>query len=229
MSENCLSCIDGRTTDVILGCPGGDAGALLRCIFACKLVCPEASFLNDEQKYLEIIKETSKQLQHPLYYHTDDHSLHGFDPKTVQNLDEAVKGENIGCGYLKLCCVAPHELEEDENLSNLTKTYIKSLVKGYQENSDLFNYVVLQGGHQETEVKLHNHKKPVQANGKTFIYHPNAEIDTGKIILDAICTAAPEVTPKKEEISKKYQEICKHHWEKTINFLAPGKEIQVIE
>lgn len=230
MSENaCLSCIDGRATDVILGCPGGDAGAILRCLFACKLVNPDAEFLHNQDKIVEIIKEASKELKRPIYYHTDDHSLHGFDPKTITDLEEALKGEHIGCGYLKLCCIAPHELAEDEKLASLTRVFIKALVKTYQENTDLLNYVILKGGHQETDVKLYHSHTPVQANGKTFIYHPNAENNACKTILNALCNVVPELSTKKDEIDQKHQEVCKQHWEKTINYLAPGKEIQVID
>ena len=229
-SENaCLSCIDGRATDVILGCPGGDAGAILRCLYACKHSHPDADFHKDEQKIVEVIKAVSKKLNYPVYYHTDDHSLHDLDPKTITDLEEAIKGEHIGCGYLKLCCIAPHELGEGENLASLTRVFIKALVKAYQENTDLFNYVILKGGHQETEVKLYRGHTPVQANGKTFIYHPNAEAKAGKSILDAVCEVVPELASKKDEIDSKYQEIAKNHWEKTINYLAPGKEIQVLD
>lgn len=225
----CLSCIDGRTTETIKGCPGGDAGVLFRCLYAAKQVSPDTQGLNDDSKIKKIIIDTTVKLKHIFYYHTDDHAAHHFDPTKISDFSEAAKGENIGCGYLKLCCTAPGELDEDDNLSEYAKFYVSALTKAYTENKKVFDYVVLKGDHAEEQVKLFNGTKPYKADGKTFIYHPNVENTDGHKILEVIYQDIPELASKKDEISQKFQEICKRHWEKTINYLAPGKEIQKMD
>lgn len=225
----CLSCIDGRTTQTIMGCPGGDAGALFRCLYACKQVSSETSALDDEQKIIQVIKEVSQKLHHLLYYHTDDHAAHHFNPKSIKDFSEAAQGANIGCGYFKLCCTAPGELGEDSEMQNYAKFFISTLTKSYVQTPKIFDYVTLQGDHAEENVKLFHSKKPFKADGKTFIYHPNVESADGLTILEAIYSVIPDLSSKKDEISQKYQEICKQHWEHTINYLAPGKEIQEID
>lgn len=225
----CLSCIDGRTQETIMGCPGGDAGALFRCLFSCKQVSPETAALNDEAKIKQIILDMSKTLHHLFYYHTDDHASHHFDPKKVKDFSEATKGANIGCGYFKLCCTAPGELGEDEQCQNYAKFFISTLTKAYTESPKVFDYVVLKGDHAEDNVKLFHSTKAYKADGKTFIYHPNVESSEGQKILEAIYSSIPELASNKDEIAQKYQEVCKQHWEHTINYLAPGKDIQEMD
>ena len=93
----------------------------------------------------------------------------------------------------------------------------------------MFDYVVLKGDHAEEQVKLFNGTKPYKADGKTFIYHPTVEATDGAKILEVVVQVISELTSKKDDIYAKYKEICKQHWEHTINYLAPGKEIQKMD
>lgn len=223
----CLSCIDGRAKNRIMGSPGGDAGNLFRCILACQKIVPSAK-LQDEEKMTKIIKEVCKNLKHHLYYHTDSHAIHDFDP-LKGNPEDASLPCSIGCGYFKVCTTTPEKLEEDEQCAEMAKLFLRTLVKSIQSDAKEFDVVTLEGDHAENQCKLFKHSTPYQADGKTFIYHPQVEYTQGEILLRIIFKLYSELDEKKTEIIPAYHTLCTKHWEKTIGILFPGGEIQTIE
>ncbi|OHS99502.1 hypothetical protein TRFO_34042 [Tritrichomonas foetus] len=222
----CMSCIDGRATDELKGSPGGDAGNVFR---ACYAVTQECDIKFDQKKLCQIILACAKKFQHELYFHTDDHAVHHFDPKTATNYDDACKAENIGCGYFKLCATAPEKLDEDEKCVELASAFLKALVETIHDNPKNFDVVCLHGDHNEKYVKKSKLMKPLKADGQTFIYHPKVELEEGDKIIDVLCEIEPSIKDKKEDVQKTYKKICKSHWEHAIEVLAPGVEIEKIK
>lgn len=228
MSTNnlqCVSCIDGRATNEIMAAPGGDAGNLFRALLSCYRVT-NSSIFTDESKIKEIIYQTAKTIGHQLYFHTDDHAMHHYDPLTSQP-NEAHVSDHIGCGYFKVCITAPEKLKEDAVCPDIAQKFLRALVSTIQEHKELFDIIILQGGHKEKRVILSHSTKPIKADGETFIYHPNVESTEGGKFLDVIFSLHSELLPKKAEITEYYNNLCKQHWEGTINVLLPGGKIEV--
>ena len=222
----CMSCIDGRAKEELMGSPGGDAGNIFRVLYSATLVSPDTSFM--PSTITEILIECQKKFGHEIYFHTDDHAIHHFDPKTATSFEEADEAQNIGCGYFKLCATAPEKLEEDEKCQDLAKTFLKVLTETINKNPDLFDLVCLHGDHNEKYVKKTDSTKPLKADGQTFIYHPKVELAEGGKILDVVIGKFPALADHKDDILDKYKEVCQKHWEHAIAILAPGVEIQSV-
>ncbi|OHT00840.1 hypothetical protein TRFO_32401 [Tritrichomonas foetus] len=223
----CMSCIDGRATDEMMGSPGGDAGNVFRSIYATSNIFPDIVF--DQKKMEEIILLCAKKFGHQLYYHTDDHAILHYNPKNDDHYDEAIKAENIGCGYFKLCVTAPDKLEESEKCVELAKTFLKALSEDVHDNSNKFDVVCLHGEHHELHVVISKIVKPLKADGETFIYHPKMELLEGQKIISTIGELELIILTKKDEIVEEYRQICKKHWSHVIVVLAPGVEIEKIK
>ena len=218
--------MDGRATNLILGSPGGDAGIIFRFLRAAQIVLPEVQF--PANVISDILIACHKHFNHKIYFHTDDHAIHHYDPATSKNYDDAVVPQNIGCGYFKVCTNFPEKLQEDEKMGEFAKTFLKTLIQTIQEHPDLFEVTCLHGDHVEKFVKKTASLEPLQADGVTFIYHFKAEENQGPLIFDAVAEVVPAILGQKNEILAKFDEVCDQHWSHAIGLLAPGIEIQTV-
>ena len=222
-------CIDGRETTPCFGSPGGDAGIILRVVYAYYLVKGKELSLDELKK---LIVESSIILSRPIYFHSDSHAKEHIDlTSEVKNIDDLYKPENIGCGYFKLAMTNQTKLNEEEgaNLSKIARNVYLAVCSTLWAEKARINFVVLKGDHKEDAVKVSKSTtETLDPEGHIFVYHPTKESNDTKKVIEALAHMV-NVGDDEENIYKKALEINDRHWKGAIDVLAPGIEHQMIE
>jgi len=167
------SCIDGRSTDGILGTPGGDSGEFVR---ALTIFQQNGGNITSEQDVVTLFRGFMATISEdrPFYMHTDYTSVQNLQnlikaiypqyvcllrlPKKIQQqvFPMLVDPSNIGCSHLKTMMLRPDEYQTP---ANLTGAFIKAYFD-YMWNHEDFSklnwfmedYEVLLGNHTESAV-----------------------------------------------------------------------------
>jgi hypothetical protein len=206
------SCIDGRAHGSLYGSPGGDGGLLLRVLLAAKKVIGYDPSSDD-------IRALIAKSKRPLYFHTDNHATHHYDPRKTFS-PECSSAGNIGCGYFKASIHSPEKIgpSDPATLSAVAAKVWTALCALAAQKSPAVECVELTGNHAENDVVVVEKFEPADPAGHCFVYHPGHEEAVGAQFIDLI----PGGAGKKPEIAAALKEICAEHWNGAISLLAPG-------
>jgi hypothetical protein len=213
---SCSSCIDGRARGAVFGSPGGDAGIVLRVLLAARKVCaldPSAA------EVAALVESYSASAGRPLYFHTDSHATHHYDPRAAFT-PECTAARSIGCGYFRAGIHSPRALgaAEPEAVSALASVVWTAFCSLAAAGSPAVRCVELTGDHAEDDVVVVERPEPADPAGHCFVYHPLHEQAVAAELVAALRADAKASA----EITAALKGICAEHWNGAITLLAPG-------
>jgi hypothetical protein len=220
-THECSSCIDGRAHGLLFGSPGGDGGIVLRALLAMKAVVGIDPSPERIQSLLALYATFAKR---SLYFHTDTHAIHHYDPRDQFDATKCVLAANIGCGYFKASIHMPEKIgpSEGDDLRQMAAKVWTALCWLAAEKSPVVNCVELEGDHAENDVVIVNKFEKADPDGHCFVYHPGHEEELGGQVVDLLCNEYD--IGRQDEVKVKLKEICEEHWNGAIELLAPGIE-----
>jgi len=176
MSSTAEHCVDGRSTQGIIGTPGGNMGEFILMLAAAETVTGSkirsAEIFPILEKYLK--------LSGAFYMHTDTHGLKNLKKELKSNplfakyknvsikqieklirkpakkyqaslVEYLIQPQNIGCGHLKLVLLNPQEYTIRPEL---IKTCIRAFYNKLWSNNKNLEFVVLDEDHKEGAVVI---------------------------------------------------------------------------
>jgi hypothetical protein len=220
-THECSSCIDGRAHGLLFGSPGGDGGIVLRALFAIKAV---VGIDPSSEQIRSLIASYASWAKRGLYFHTDTHAIHHYDPRDRFDEAKCVMAANIGCGYFKASIHMPEKIgpSDGDGLPQMAAKVWTALCWLAAERSPAVDSVELEGDHAENDVVVVERFEKADPDGHCFVYHPGHEEEIGGQVVDLISNEYD--IGRRDEVKVKLKEICEEHWNGAIGLLAPGIE-----
>jgi hypothetical protein len=219
--HECSSCIDGRAHGLLYGSPGGDAGIVLRVLVAAKAILGVDPSID---RIKALITKYGGSAKRALYFHTDTHATHHYDPRTKFDAQKCCQAAHIGCGYFKGSIHMPEKIgpSDTASLSALGQKVWSAFCALAAGKSSAVQCVELEGEHAENDVVVVEKFEKADPDGHCFVYHPGHEEAIGGQLVDLICQEYD--VNRQDEVKAQFKEVCKEHWDGAITLLAPGVE-----
>lgn len=195
-----LSCIDGRSSDPVLGAPGGDAGEMILALASLERSAGRPIELSRIPAFLDSWFQSFGRV----YLHTDEHALERLreavlsDPRfahfttnlvTLEEtaglvrhppvdlehalLEHLLDPANIGCGHLRLLLSHPREYGTRPELA---RAVLEAAYRQGWRHPERLAYTVLTGAHRERAIVRVLFEHDVEAHARVAMLVPHGAL-----------------------------------------------------